>query len=186
MYCMYNVNYVNILVASLQQNTSFAFFLLLQACRSAGSQATLGPHIQGVHEILWFFPRIFESLPSLPRQHLAAIGWTKKGHPIGATVHSHCVESFEGLLQQYVSEGGVAANSEKTQFFLDTLQIILWSLLNKTFDQSLTYYIDQVEKNSFIKVLIKYIELNMNIYFLIFINSHYLRGGGGVGCKRCF
>ena len=47
-----------------------------------------------------FFPRILESLPSLHRQHSTAIGCTKKYKPIGVTVHSHCVESFEGLLQR--------------------------------------------------------------------------------------
>ena len=47
-----------------------------------------------------FFPRILESLPPLPRQHSAAIGCTKNCQPIGVTVHSHCVESFEGLLQR--------------------------------------------------------------------------------------
>ena len=47
-----------------------------------------------------FFPKILESLPPLPRQHSASIGCTKKYQPIGVTVHSHCVESFEGLLQR--------------------------------------------------------------------------------------
>ena len=47
-----------------------------------------------------FFQRIFESLPPLPPQHSAATGCTKNGQPIGVTVHSHCVESFDGLLQQ--------------------------------------------------------------------------------------
>ena len=47
-----------------------------------------------------FFPRILESLPPLPRQNSAAIGCTKIYQPIGVTVHSHCVESFEGLLQR--------------------------------------------------------------------------------------
>ena len=37
---------------------------------------------------------------TLPRQHSAAIGCTKNYQPIGVTVHSHCVESFEGLLQR--------------------------------------------------------------------------------------
>ena len=46
-----------------------------------------------------FFPRIFESVQPLPRQHSPAIGCTKNYQPIGVTVHSHCVESFEGLLQ---------------------------------------------------------------------------------------
>ena len=44
-----------------------------------------------------FFPRILETLPFLSRQHSAAICCTKKT-PIGVTVPSHCVESFEGLL----------------------------------------------------------------------------------------
>ena len=39
-------------------------------------------------------------LSPLPRQHSAAIGCTKKYQPIGMTVHSHCVESFEILLQR--------------------------------------------------------------------------------------
>ena len=47
-----------------------------------------------------FFFKNFESLPSLPRHHSAAIGCTKKDHPIVVSVHSHCVESFEGLLQR--------------------------------------------------------------------------------------
>ena len=47
-----------------------------------------------------FFPKIIEILPPLPRQHSAAIGCTKNYQPIGVTVHSHCVESFEGLLQR--------------------------------------------------------------------------------------
>ena len=47
-----------------------------------------------------FFPRILESLPTLYHQHSAAIGCTKNYQPIGVTVHSHCVESFEGLLQR--------------------------------------------------------------------------------------
>ena len=47
-----------------------------------------------------FCPRILEILPPLPRQLSAAIGCTKNYQPIGVTVHSHCVESFEGLLQR--------------------------------------------------------------------------------------
>ena len=34
-----------------------------------------------------FFPRIFNILRSLPRQHWAAIGWKENGQPIGVTVH---------------------------------------------------------------------------------------------------
>ena len=45
-----------------------------------------------------FFARILENLPPLPRQQSAAIGCTKNYQPIGVTVHSHCVENFEGLL----------------------------------------------------------------------------------------
>ena len=50
--------------------------------------------------IVGFFPRILESLPPLPRQHSPSIGCLDNYHPIGVTVHSHCVESFEGLLQR--------------------------------------------------------------------------------------
>ena len=47
-----------------------------------------------------FFSRIVESLPPLPRHHTAAIGCTKNYQPLGGYVHSHCVESFVGLLQR--------------------------------------------------------------------------------------
>ena len=47
-----------------------------------------------------FFSRILESLPPLPRQCSAAIGWTINYQPIGVTVHSHGVESYGGLLQR--------------------------------------------------------------------------------------
>ena len=56
--------------------------------------------LQGVHQILCFFARNLESLPPRPRQHSAAIGCTKNYQPIRVTVHSHCTESFEGLLQR--------------------------------------------------------------------------------------
>ena len=79
--------------------------------------------LQGVHEILCFFPRILESLPSLPRQHSAVIGCAKKYKPIEVTVHSHCVEGFEGLYSD-VGKGGVAVNCEKTQFFMNILYIL--------------------------------------------------------------
>ena len=69
--------------------------------------------IQCVHLIL-------ESLPPLPRQHSAAIGCTKKLPANRSDLHSHCVESFDGLYSD-VAEGGVAGNFEKTQFFLNTL-----------------------------------------------------------------
>ena len=67
-----------------------------------------------------FFPRVLESLPPLPRQHSAAIGCTKSYQPIGVTVHSHCVESFEGLLQR-CRLGRGCSELWKTQFFLNTL-----------------------------------------------------------------
>ena len=70
-----------------------------------------------------FFPRILESLPLLPRQHMVAIGCTKNYQPIGVTVHSHCVESFEGLLHSDVDKGGVVENCAKTQFFMNTLYV---------------------------------------------------------------
>ena len=47
-----------------------------------------------------FFRIILESLPPLPHQHSAASGCTKNYQLIGVTIHSHCVESFEGLLQR--------------------------------------------------------------------------------------
>ena len=54
-----------------------------------------------------FFPKNY-FYPPLPRKHWAAIGY--KGidqidQPIGATVHSKCVESFDNLLQRYVGKG---------------------------------------------------------------------------------
>ena len=45
-------------------------------------------NIQGVHEILCFFPRIFNILRPRLRQHWAAIGCTVNGQPIRVTVHS--------------------------------------------------------------------------------------------------
>ena len=47
----------------------------------------------------------------------------KNHQPIGVTVHSYCVESFEGLLHSVAVEGGVAVNCEKTQLFLNTLYL---------------------------------------------------------------
>ena len=64
-----------------------------------------------------FFSRILESLPPLPRQHSAAIGCTKNCRPIGVTVHSHCVESFEKNYSDVGEEGGVAVNCEKNTIF---------------------------------------------------------------------
>ena len=41
-----------------------------------------------------------ESSQPVPREHWAAIGCTKNYQPIGVTVHSHCVDGFEGLLKR--------------------------------------------------------------------------------------
>ena len=58
-------------------------------------------NVQGVHLILCFFfknSRKFATTPSTAR----GCYWLYKNYqPIGVTVHSHCVESFDGLLQQY-------------------------------------------------------------------------------------
>ena len=51
----------------------------------------------------------FKILPPLPRQHLVA-------QPIGVTVHSHCLENFEDLLQRHVGEELVAVDCEKYIF----------------------------------------------------------------------
>ena len=40
----------------------------------------------------------------------------KNYQPIGVTVHSHCIESFEGLYSD-VGEGGVTVNCEKNTIF---------------------------------------------------------------------
>ena len=66
--------------------------------------------------IVVFFSRILESLSPLPRQHSAAIGCTKSYQPIGVTVHSNCVESFE-VSYSDVIEGAAAVNCEKSSIF---------------------------------------------------------------------
>ena len=64
------------------------------------------------------FPRIFIILPPLPRQHWATIGCTNIGqHPIGVTVHSHCVESLEGLSQRCRRGKGFQWIVKKNIFF---------------------------------------------------------------------
>ena len=84
-----------------------------------------------------FFPRILESLPPLPRQHSADIGCTKNYQPIGVTIHSHCVESFEGLLQLCRRGRGCSELWEKYNFFLDsTLYIIPDLQLNETIEHN--------------------------------------------------
>ena len=59
-------------------------------------QLKIWPFLTGCLLDIAFFPRILQSLPPLP----IYIGCTKNYQPIGLTVHSHCIESFEGLLQQ--------------------------------------------------------------------------------------
>ena len=66
-----------------------------------------------------FFSRILESLLPLPRHHSAAIGCTKNYQPIGVTIHSHCVESFEALegLLQRCRRGRGCSELLKNTFF---------------------------------------------------------------------
>ena len=63
-----------------------------------------------------FSPRSLESLPPLPHQHSAAIGCTEDYQPIGVTVHSHCVDSFKGLLQQCKRGRGCSGLGRGTVF----------------------------------------------------------------------
>ena len=46
------------------------------------------------------FSKNFRKFAPLPRQHSAAMGCAKNYQPMEATVHSHCVESFGGLLKR--------------------------------------------------------------------------------------
>ena len=80
------------------------------------------PALQGVQDKLWGFQEFFIILPPLPRKHWAAIGCAEFGQPIGVTVHSHCVESFENLLQRYVGEGLVEEGNENA-FFLEYISL---------------------------------------------------------------
>ena len=75
----------------------------------------------------FFSPRILERLPPLPRQHSAAIGCTQNYQPIGVTVHSHCVESFEGLLQP-CRRGRGCSELGKNTIFLNTLYLPIYDL----------------------------------------------------------
>ena len=85
-----------------------------------------------------FFPRILESLPPLPRQHSAVIGCTKNYQPIGVTVHSHCVESFGGLLQRYWRGRGFRELWKNTIFpahpvYRDILEIEIYQITKLLF-----------------------------------------------------
>ena len=64
-----------------------------------------------------FFSRIFESFPPLLRQRSVPNGCKENDQPIGATVHSLCVESIEGLLQRCRRGRGCSELWEKNTFF---------------------------------------------------------------------
>ena len=81
-------------------------------------------NVQCVQEKLCFFQEFSLICHLTLCKHWSAVGCTEIGQigqPIGVTIHSHCVESYENLLQRYVGEGGVAVDNKKTQFFLNTL-----------------------------------------------------------------
>ena len=62
-------------------------------------------------EKLYFLPRIFEVLPSLPSQHRAANGRSDHGLSKGEyCIKSNCIENFEDLLQRYEGEGRVGVD----------------------------------------------------------------------------
>ena len=73
--------------------------------------------VQGVNEKLRFFFHECSLFcwPLLPHTW-AGIGCTEIaqiGQPVGVTVHSRCLESFENLLQRHVGEAWVAVDNEK-------------------------------------------------------------------------
>jgi len=76
--------------------------------------------IQSVHEILCFFPRIFNILRPCLRQHWAAIGCAVNGQPIIVTVHSD-LRSDE--LLSYMQGMGCSELGKKTIFNMNTLYI---------------------------------------------------------------
>ena len=63
--------------------------------------------IIGCSDKIGYFSKNFPYFPPLPRKHWAAISCTEIGQigQPGVTVHLHCVESFEYLLQRYLGEG---------------------------------------------------------------------------------
>ena len=93
--------------------------------------------LQDVH-YMGSFSRILESLPPLPRQHWAAIGCTKNYQPIGVTVHSHCVESFEGLLQR-CRRGRGCSGFEKNTIFPEHSVSIVRTI--PTFDSKMLWFL---------------------------------------------
>ena len=71
-----------------------------------------------------FFSKNSRKFATSPSPALNYYWLYKNYQPIRVTVHLHSVESFEGLLQRCIGEGGVAVNSEKkTHFFLNTVSI---------------------------------------------------------------
>ena len=81
--------------------------------------------------IVFFFPRILESLPPLPLKHSAAIGCTKNYQPMWVSVHSHCVESFEGRLQRCRRGKGCSEFWKNTTFPEHPVHNILLLILMK-------------------------------------------------------
>ena len=74
-----------------------------------------------------FFQRILERLPPLPRQHLAAIGCTKITSQ-WMWLYTRIASKALKVSYSDVGEGGVAVkvNCEKTQFFLNTLYLLMF------------------------------------------------------------
>ena len=67
-----------------------------------------------------FFSKNSRKFATSPSQALGCYMLYKNYQPIGVTVHSHCVESFEGLLQR-CRRGRGCSELWKTHFFLNTL-----------------------------------------------------------------
>ena len=63
--------------------------------------------------------------------YLAVIGCTKNHQPIEVTVHSHCVESFEGLLQRCRRGRGCSELSKNTIFPEHPVQAVPYLLPNR-------------------------------------------------------
>lgn len=75
-------------------------------------------------KIVCYSPKNFHYIATSPsRKHWAAIG--QIGAPIGVTVHSLYVESFENILQRYIGEGWVAMDKEKQFFWTPCILYVL-------------------------------------------------------------
>ena len=68
--------------------------------------------VQGVHK----FCVLFQEFSKVCHLFLGCYWLYNNYQPIGVTVHSHCVKSFEGSYSSDVGEGGVAVNCEKHNF----------------------------------------------------------------------